>query len=108
MSYENENYLCDINYVQFRKALAHFRCENTQLDTVLSVWNDVSYIEKLCQGCDLGKVEDEKHLIVCPNTQKVKKCFCSTLPLTHTSTLAELMQTMNTIALAKFVTCYPY
>jgi len=58
---------------------------------------------------DLGKVEDEEHLfLVCPNTQKIKERFCSTLLLTHTSTLAGLMQTTNTIALAKFVACYQY
>ncbi len=28
MSYESEKYLCDINYVQLRKALAQFRCGN--------------------------------------------------------------------------------
>jgi hypothetical protein len=28
MSYKNESYLCDINYVQLRKALAQFRCGN--------------------------------------------------------------------------------
>jgi hypothetical protein len=29
MSYENKSYLCDINCVQLRKALARFRCGNT-------------------------------------------------------------------------------
>jgi len=29
MSYESESYLCDISYVQLRKALAYFRCGNT-------------------------------------------------------------------------------
>jgi hypothetical protein len=33
------------------------------------------------------------------------KRFCSTLSLTHPSTLAELMQTTNMVALAKFVAC---
>jgi len=69
----------------------------------------VPYTERLCWGCDLGKVEDEEHLLlICPNTQKVRERFCSTLPLTHTSTLAELMQTTNTVALAKFVACCQY
>jgi hypothetical protein len=66
----------------------------------------MSYAEKLCRGSNLGKVEDEKHLfLVCPNTQKVREHFCSALPLTHTSTLVELMQTTNMVALAKFVAC---
>ncbi len=69
MSYENENYLCDINYVQQWKVLARFQCDNTQLEVVLNAWKGVPYTERLCQGCDLGKVEDEKHLLlVCPNT----------------------------------------
>jgi hypothetical protein len=34
--------------------------------------------------------------------------FFSVLPFTHTSTLAELMQTTNTIALTKFVACCQY
>ncbi len=106
MSYESERYLYDINCVQLRKALARFRCGNTQLEVVLSAWKGVPYIERLCQSYDLGKVEDEEHLLlICPNTQKVREHFCSTLPLTHTSTLAELMQTMNMVALAKFVAC---
>jgi hypothetical protein len=42
------------------------------------------------------------------DTQKVKERFCSALPLTHTSTLAELMQTTNRVALAKFVACCQY
>jgi hypothetical protein len=29
MSYESKNYLCDINCVQLRKALAWFQCDNT-------------------------------------------------------------------------------
>jgi hypothetical protein len=67
------------------------------------------YAERHCRGCDLGKVEDEEHLLlVCPSTQKVREHFCSTLPLTHTSTFAELMQITNTVALAKFVTCCLY
>jgi hypothetical protein len=106
MSYENERYLCDINCVQLRKALARFRCGNTQLEAVLGAWKGVPYAERLCRGCDLGKVEDEEHLFLsCPNTQKVRERFCSTLPLIHTSILAELMQTTNTITLAKFVAC---
>jgi hypothetical protein len=108
-SYESERYLCDINCVQLRKVLARFRCGNTQLEAVLGVWKGVPYIERLCWGCDLGKVEDEEHLLlICPNTQKVRERFCSTLPFTHTRTLVKLMQIMNTVALAKFVACYQY
>jgi hypothetical protein len=67
------------------------------------------YVERFCRSCDLGKVKDEEHLfLVCPNTQKVKERFCSALPFTHTSTLTGLMQTTNTIALAKFVACCQY
>jgi hypothetical protein len=109
MSYESERYLYDINCVQLQKALARFRCGNMQLEAVLGAWKGVPYTERLCRSCDLGKVEDEEHLLlICPNTQKVRECFCSTLPLTHTSTLAELMQTTNTVALAKFVACCQY
>jgi hypothetical protein len=109
MSYESESYLCDISCVQLRKALARFRCGNSQLEVVLGAWKGVPYVERLCRGCDLEKVEDEEHLLlVCPNTQKVRECFCSTLPLTHINTFAELMQTTNTVALAKFVTCCLY
>ncbi len=76
---------------------------------MLGVWKGMLYAKRLCRGCDLGKVEDEEHLLlVRPNTQKVKERFCSTLPLTHTSTLAELMQTTNMVALAKFVACCQY
>ncbi len=109
MSYKSERYLCDINYVQLRKALAWFRCGNTQLETMLGAWKGVPYTERLCRGCDLGKVEDEEHLLlICPNTQKVRERFCSTLPFTHTSILVEFMQTTNTVALAKFVACCQY
>ncbi len=109
MSYENENYLCDINYVQLRKALARFWCDNTQLEAVLGAWKGMPYAEKLGQGYDLGKVKDEEHLLlVCPNTHKVRERFCSSLPLTHTSTIVELMQTTNMVALAKFVACCQY
>ncbi len=106
MSYESERYLCDINCVQLRKALARFRCGNTQLEVMLGAWKGVPHAKRLCRGCDLGKVEDEEHLLlIYPNTQKVRERFCSTLPLIHTSTLVELMQTMNTVTLAKFVAC---
>ncbi len=85
--HESESYLCDINCVQLWKALARFRCGNTQFEVVLGAWKGVPYAKRLCQGCDLGNVEDEEHLLlVCPNTQKVKECFCSALPFTHTST----------------------
>jgi hypothetical protein len=57
----------------------------------------------------LTLLKGEEHLLlVCPNTQKVRERFCSTLPLTHTSTLFELMQIMNMIVLAKFVACCQY
>jgi len=109
MLYESESYLCDISCVQLQKVLTHFRCGNSQLEVVLGAWEGVPYTERLCQGYDLGKVEDEEHLfLVCPNTQKVKERFCSALPLTHTSTFVELMQTTNTVALAKFVACFQY
>jgi hypothetical protein len=92
MSYKSENYLCDISCVQLRKALAQFWCGNTQLEIVLGAWKGVPYTNRLCWGCDLGKVEDEKHLFFFyPNTQKVRERFCLAMPLTHTSTLVELM-----------------
>ncbi len=88
MSYESESYLCDINRVQLWEVLAQFQCGNTQLEVVLNAWKGVPYIERLCQGCNLGKVEDEEHLLlVYPNTQKVREHFCLALPLTHTNTL---------------------
>jgi hypothetical protein len=69
MSYENESYLCDISCVQLRKALAQFRCDNTQLEVVLGVWKGVPYTKRLCRSYDLGKVKNEEHmLLVCPNT----------------------------------------
>jgi hypothetical protein len=59
---------------------------------VLGAWKGVPYVERFCQGCNLGKVEDEEHmLLVCPNTQKIKERFCSALPFTHMSILVELM-----------------
>jgi hypothetical protein len=92
MSYESESYLCDINCVQLRKVLARFWCGNLELEVVLGAWKGVPYADMFCQGYDLGKVEDEEHLLlVCPNTQKIKERFCLALPLTHTSTFVELM-----------------
>jgi hypothetical protein len=109
MSYESESYLCDISSVYLRKVLTQFRCGNSQLEVVLSSCKGVPYTERLCQGCNLRKVEDEEHLfLVYPNTKKVREHFYLALPLTHTSTLIELMQTMNTVALAKFVACCQY
>jgi hypothetical protein len=92
MLYESESYLCDIRCVQLWKALARFQCGNTHLEVMLGAWKGMPYAKRLCRGCDLGKVEDEEHLLlVYPNTQKVRECFCSALPLTHTNTLVELM-----------------
>jgi len=107
MSYESESYLCDISRVQLRKAPTRFPCGNMQLEVMLGMWKGMPYVSKLCQGCDLGKVKDEEHLLlVCLNTQKIKEHFCLALALAHTSTFVELMQTTNTVALAKFVACY--
>jgi hypothetical protein len=59
---------------------------------VLGAWKGVPYVERFYRGYDLGKVEDEQHLLlVCPNTQKIRERFCSALPFTHTNILAELM-----------------
>jgi hypothetical protein len=86
--------------------MAQFWYGNTYLEVMLGAWKGVPYAKRFYQDYDLGKVEDEKHLLlVYPNTQKVKGCFCSTLPLTHTSTLAKLMQIMNMV---KFVACCKY
>jgi hypothetical protein len=64
------------------------------------------YIERLSRGCNLGKVEDEEHLLlVYPNTQKVRERFCLALPLTHMSTLVELMQITKMVTLTKFMAC---
>jgi hypothetical protein len=72
--------------------MARFWCGNMQLEVVLGVWKDVKYVERLCQGCDLGKVEDEEHLLLFwSNTQKIRECFCLTLPFTHTGILVEFM-----------------
>ncbi len=108
MSYKSKSYLCDISCVRLRKDVAQFWCGCTQL-VVLGAWKGVPYAKRFCWGCDLGKVEDEEHLLlVCPNTQKVREHFCLALPFTHTGTLAKLMQTTNTVALAKFVACCQY
>jgi hypothetical protein len=57
---------------------------------MLGAWKGAPYTKKLCQGCDLGKVEDEEHLLlVCPNTQKVRERFCSALPFAHISTFVD-------------------
>jgi hypothetical protein len=81
MSYKSESYLCDTSCVQLWKALARFWCGNTQLEIVLGAWKGVPYVERLCRGCGLGKVEDEEHLLlIYPNTQKVRERFCSAYP----------------------------
>ncbi len=109
MSYESESYLCDISCVQLQKALARFWCGNSQFEVVLGAWKGVPYAKRLCRGCDLEKVEDEEHLLfICLSTHKVKEHFCLALPFTHISTLAKLMQIMNTVALTKFVACCQY
>jgi hypothetical protein len=101
--------LCDINCVQLWKVLTWFWCDNMQLKIMLSAWKNVSYIKRFCRGYNLGKVEDEEHLLfVYPNIQKVSKHSCSTLPLTQTSILVELMQPTNMVALIKFVASYQY
>jgi hypothetical protein len=59
---------------------------------MLGLWKGVPYAEKLYRGYNLGKVEDEEHLLlIYSNTQKVKEHFCLPLPLTHTSTLIDVM-----------------
>ncbi len=50
MSYESENYLCDISCVQLQNVLAWFRCGNSQLEVVLGAWKGVPYAERLCRG----------------------------------------------------------
>jgi len=81
MSYESESYLCDTSCVQLRKVLARFQCGNTQLEVMLGAWKGVPYVERLCRGCGLGKVKNEKHLpLVCPNTQKVWELFVQPYP----------------------------
>jgi hypothetical protein len=86
MSYKSESYLCDINCVQLRKVLARFWCGNTQLEVVLGAWKGVPYVERLCPGCNLGKVEDEKHLLlVYPNTLKIRPYPSPTLTLSLSS-----------------------
>jgi hypothetical protein len=63
-----------------------------ELEVILSAWKGAPYAKSLCRGCDLGKVEDEEHLLfVCPNTEIVREHFCSALPLTHTSILVKFM-----------------
>jgi hypothetical protein len=109
MLYKNKSYLCDFSSIQLRKALARFWHGNTHFEVVLGAWKGVPYAKRLCWGYNLGKVEDDEHLLlVYPITQKVKERFCSTLSLTHISTLVELMQTTNTVTLAKFLACYQY
>jgi len=109
MLFESENYLCDISCVQLWKVLAWFQCGNTQLEVMLSAWKGMPYAKRLCRGYDFEKVEDEEHLLLaCPNTQKVRRRFCSALPLTHMSILVELMQTTNMVTLAKFMACCQY
>ncbi len=48
MSYESESYLCDISCGQLRKALAQFRCDNSQLEVMLDAWKGMSYAERFC------------------------------------------------------------
>jgi hypothetical protein len=41
-----------------------------QLEVVLGVWKGLPYEERFCQGYDLGKVEDEKHLFLVSQIHK--------------------------------------
>ncbi len=81
MSYESENYLHDINCVQLRKALIQFQCGNSHFEIVLNVWKDVPYVERFCQGCDLEKIENEKHLLfLYPIHKKLVNTFIRPYP----------------------------
>jgi hypothetical protein len=76
---------------------------------MLGAWKGVPYAKRLCWGYNLGKVEDEVHLLlVCPNTQKVREHFCLALPFTHINTLVEFMQITNMVTVIKFVAWCQY
>jgi len=107
--------------VRERKLLVwHQLCSTTKSSSPISMWQHTVWNSARCvkrcvihkealSGFDMRMVEDKKHLLlVYPNTQKVRKRFCSTLTLTHNSTLVELMQTTNMVALTKFVACCEY
>ncbi len=55
MSYESKRYLCDINCVQLRKALARFRCGNMQLEVVLGVWKGVHTQKGFVEAATWGR-----------------------------------------------------
>jgi hypothetical protein len=77
-----------LNYLLF--GCFHFKLTFVSIKELGSAL--VSYVKRLCRGCDLGKVKDEEHLLlVYPNTQKVRESFCLALPLTHTSIFIGLM-----------------
>jgi hypothetical protein len=51
MSYESESYLCDISCVQLWKALARFRCGNSQLEVVLGACHTLKgFVEAVIWG----------------------------------------------------------
>jgi hypothetical protein len=59
-----------------------------------------------CTQIWLNLYVDHLHFDYITNWPKLPTTYVP--PLTHTSTLAELMQTTNTVALAKFVACCHY
>jgi hypothetical protein len=93
ISYESENYLCDISCVQLWKSLTQFWCGNMQLEVVLSAWKGVPYAKRFCWGYDLGKVEDEEHLLlVYPKHKMLENAFVRPYP---SPTLALLLSSCD-------------
>ena len=82
-SYEVENYICSVSYVNHRKALTRLRCSAHKLAIEEGRFRNIDRSLRLCVHCNMNVVENEYHFVmVCPKYRHLRqdhlpKYYCS-------------------------------
>ncbi len=98
-------------FSESQKGGLHSSFDMLLLLLLLVLWKHESWDLELCSPNKIVKDLPEMMKIIIIIILKATLWiinFTTHMPLTHTSTLAKLMQTTNTIALVKFVACSQY
>ena len=74
--FQKEKYLSIINNVDIRKCFMSFRISTHKLEIEVGRYKNISALNRICNVCSSGEIEDERHLIFsCNKYSSLRQSF---------------------------------
>ena len=107
--FKPEKYLNIITKTKYKVALSRFRTSPHKLRIETGRYNNTPHEQRLCNSCNMNKIEDELHfLLVCPKYRHLrckyfKRYFCHWPTLYKFENLMSSASNIVIVNIAKFI-----